>query len=579
MKNSFNLALLTAFAAVLFSCSSRESATLYQIDPLYKVLKERTYFVDEPDTILAVRGEVTSLQIVLQAHEALTDLKAEVSKVVSEEGAHSISGAEAGWVGYVRVGRSYLSPSREIIRSASDYFPDPIIDDSLFSVKPGEVQPLWVSIPIDRDTEPGLYRGEVIIKGKNGFSTKKWKREFYIRVYPITLEEKSPLLVTNWSSHFNAASLSRLNNNQPVEQYSDLYWELVEMHAEMMVSHRQNVHRIFPVWLTQYSYKEGEYSFDFSRFDREVEIFDRYAPLERIEGGHLAWRSAGWNSPFYLELPLPDSEETRKMKSGINPLKVENGLRFVMLPIDDERTDNFLNQFLPAFREHLEKRGWLDRYMQHIADEPTAAKENVESYSKISSYLKKHLPGVKIFEAVLTSKELDGTIDVWVPELGVFHKDYNFYRELKEKGNEVWFYTCVGPQNNYANRFIELPLIQTRYLHWINYKYDATGYLHWGLNYWVKNQLYVDGSRDSGRLPAGDICIIYPGYRKLYSSIRFETMRDGIDDYQLLKMVEAKDPARANRIVSSIILEMNSYDNSVTYFREVRKQMLDFLAQ
>lgn len=159
MKNSFNLALLTAFAAVLFSCSSRESATLYQIDPLYKVLKERTYFVDEPDTILAVRGEVTSLQIVLQAHEALTDLKAEVSKVVSEEGAHSISGAEAGWVGYVRVGRSYLSPSREIIRSASDYFPDPIIDDSLFSVKPGEVQPLWVSIPIDRDTEPGLYRG------------------------------------------------------------------------------------------------------------------------------------------------------------------------------------------------------------------------------------------------------------------------------------------------------------------------------------------------------------------------------------------------------------------------------------
>ena len=56
-------------------------------------------------------------------------------------------------------------------------------------------------------------------------------------------------------------------------------------------------------------------------------------------------------------------------------------------------------------------------------------------------------------------------------------------------------------------------------------------------------------------------------------------MRDGIDDYQLLKMVEAKDPVRANRIVSSIILEMNSYDNSVTYFREVRKQMLDFLAQ
>ena len=176
--------------------------------------------------------------------------------------------------------------------------------------------------------------------------------------------------------------------------------------------------------------------------------------------------------------------------------------------------------------------------MQHIADEPTA--KNSESYRQISGYVKKHLPDVKILDAVLTSKELAGTIDVWVPVLDVLHRDHAFYQDLQKQGKELWYYTCVVPRGNYANRFIELPLIQTRLLHWINFKYNAIGYLHWGLNYWEKDQLNVDASRDRGRLPAGDNCIIYPGYRKLYSSIRFESMRDGIDDYQLLKMVEEK---------------------------------------
>ena len=144
---------------------------------------------------------------------------------------------------------------------------------------------------------------------------------------------------------------------------------------------------------------------------------------------------------------------------------------------------------------------------------------------------------------------------------------------------ERWYYICVVPRGNYANRFIELPLIQTRLLYWINYKYDVAGYLHWGLNYWEKDQLNIDASRDRGRLPAGDNCIIYPGYRKLYSSIRFEAMRDGIDDYQLLKMIEEKDPAKAKGFANNMILGFDHYDNSASYFRKCRRQMRDYLSQ
>ena len=73
----------------------------------------------------------------------------------------------------------------------------------------------------------------------------------------------------------------------PVELYSDLYWELIGVHARMMVSHKQNVLRIFPSWHVLATYDNGKYTFDFSRFDREVELFDAVGetPLKRIEGG------------------------------------------------------------------------------------------------------------------------------------------------------------------------------------------------------------------------------------------------------------------------------------------------------
>jgi len=572
-KKIFILVISLMILSVQFVSSKTNSAKLYQVDPLTKVLKERTYFRDETDTIRVARGETATIQIVVKGLAEIKNMRASVGKISS--GASELTNATAGWVGYVRVGRSYNPPSKDIIRSASDYFPDPILTDSLFSIEQSEVQALWITVPTDSSATPGLYKGSVKITGEVNKRNQTWTKEFYIRVYPVTLG-KSPLFITNWSSHINPSSLSLLNKNQKVTVNSALYWQLIEMHAKIMASHRQNVHRIYPVWTTQYTYKDGIYSFDFSRFDKEAGIFDKVGALERIEGGHLAWRSGAWDDPFFVEVPLPDNEETRKLQASPNPIKLENGIRFVSLPIEDDRAKNFLNQFLPALKNHLAQKGWLNRYMQHIADEPTV--KNAPSYCAISDYVRKYLPGVKIMDAVLTSRELAGTIDVWVPVLDVLHRDHKFYQQLQGNGKEVWFYTCVRPRGNYANRFIEQPLIQTRYLHWINYKYNLTGYLHWGLNYWENNQLNIDASRDRGRLPAGDNCIIYPGYRKLYSSIRFEAMRDGIDDYQLLKMLEKVNPGKARDYANAVILDFDQYDGSITYFRSIRKEMLELLS-
>jgi hypothetical protein len=571
MKKLLSLCLLIL---VLGVNAQDKNLYLYQVDPLDKILKDRSFFRDDVDTIAVARGETATIQLVLKANKELKGVNAEIDYINNET---AVLTGHTGWIGYVRAGRKYSPPSKDLLRSASDFFPDPILTDTVLNLEQSDVQPLWVIVPIPLNAKPGIYKGQVTIRALVNRKKQQYTKNFYIRVYPVTVA-KTSLLISNWSAHLNTVILSYLNHNKPVERYGELYWDLIKKHAEIMAAHRQNVYRIFPVWNTTFGYQNGKYSFDFTNFDKEVAIFEETGTLERIEGGHLAWRSGGWDDPYFVEVPVPDIEANKKLPKSPAPPDVINGMRLVKLPLEDPRAKEFLTQYLPALKVHLEQKGWLNKYMQHIGDEPVS--KNAGSYVAISAYVKKYLPGVKIIDAVLTSKELRNGIDTWVPVLDVFHKDYKFYQELSAEGKEIWFYTCVGPRGNYANRFIELPLIQTRYLHWINYKYKATGYLHWGLNFWGgPNALQDDASRDGGKLPAGDNNIIYPGYHKLYSSIRFEAMRDGIYDYELLKMTEKKDPVKAKGFANTIVMNFDEYDGSITYFRKIRKQMLEFLSK
>jgi hypothetical protein len=89
---------------------------------------------------------------------------------------------------------------------------------------------------------------------------------------------------------------------------------------------------------------------------------------------------------------------------------------------------------------------------------------------------------------------------------------------------------------------VDYPLLKTRILHWLNYTTNTTGYLHWALNQW-----HV-ASFDT--LSPGDNWIIWPGKLTPRSSIRFEAMRAGIEDYAYLTQLEqsARDAAKRKNV-------------------------------
>jgi hypothetical protein len=239
----------------------------------------------------------------------------------------------------------------------------------------------------------------------------------------------------------------------------------------------------------------------------------------------------------------------------------------------------FLTQFIPALYQHLESKGWDDIYMQHIADEPQDAE--APSYIRVSQLIKSLAPKAKVIDAVM-SHQLATTraVDVWVPLFDHLRNDYTFYHNQQEAGGELWYYTCCGPEGDWANRLMELPLIQTRMLHWVNYKYNVTGYLHWAFNYWgMDDDVYGEATPGRDPWPAGDSWISYPAYGKIYSSIRLEAMRDGIADYELLKLLDKKHPEKAQALADNVILDYDKYNNSLLEFRKTRKKLLQWLSE
>lgn len=56
-------------------------------------------------------------------------------------------------------------------------------------------------------------------------------------------------------------------------------------------------------------------------------------------------------------------------------------------------------------------------------------------------------------------------------------------------------------------------------------------------------------------------------------------MRDGIDDYGLLRLLETKNPEKAQQLAEGTVMDFNSYDSRIPAFRERRKMLLDALCE
>ena len=526
---------------------------LWSVDSLVKVFPD-----DEPpvpaDTVVridAARNDTEAGQLVLRCDsDHLMSIEITFGALEPVNGGPPIAGARARLVGYVPVRENTNdTPAEHLVREAPCVFPDPIFPQANVRVRQGECVPIWIDVHVPAGTPPGEYSGPVFVKTDQGDA----EAQLEVTVYPATVPSQRTLKVTNWISWPNIARF----HSTPI--WTEPYWDLLAAYARNLAAHRQNV-VLTPIFdLVEFSNDDGRLALDFARFDRFVELFKREGNMDYIEGGHLGGRGpGGWEAPEFV----------------IRAFRPEGGELVRESPAAGSTEANaFLAQFLPALEAHLIDRGWADIYFQHLADEPIAV--NVESYNKLSAAVKRYAPRLRTVEANMCEDATD--LDIWCPQLGGWHEAADFYKTRVQAGDELWFYTCLAPVGTYANRFIDYHLVKAQLMHWINFHYGATGYLHWGYNHWGGQPGFVDIEPVHSHrrcLPSGDNAVVYPGDGGPVDSIRFEAMRDGIEDYELLQTLAATDPDKAHEIAAMVIRDFDDYDLDPTVFRQARRALL-----
>jgi glycosyl hydrolase family 123 len=562
-----SLRLCAALAVMLTSTlpafSNRPAVVrIWSVDSLTKV------FLNDPagtralatSDFLAARGQHLSIQFAIRSREAIKNLSAEVISMKSGKG--DLTGnVTVRHVGYVVVGsHTDDTPADELIGEAPGWYPDPLWNFPM-DLDGNRTHSIWITLAVPVDAVPGIYRGSLVIRAQK---TVLARQPFSVRVLAATVPEARTLKVTNWFNVGDAAS----RQFYEAPQFSDAWWSVVENMGKVMADHRQNV-VITPLMdLITPHVEGGVLTYDFSNFDRWVQTFQRAGVIGYIEGSHLLDRAGSYDAAL-----------------AAHAFVIENGkVSRQQLSPDDPKFEAYLTSFLVALNSHLTEKNWKSIYYQHILDEPHGAEPPY--YARVAELVHHNLPGVLTMDAIDASdikEELKSNCDVWVPQLGRFDDQMDIIRDRMQTGHNVWFYTCLFPNKRYLNRLMDYPLLKVRLLHWLNFRYGFTGFLHWGWNFWtpepVKDtQPVIDANTQL--LPAGDAFIVYPDRagKSVYSSLRLEAMREGIEDYELLQQLRRKSPAAAEQLSQAAIGSFTEYVRDPRAFRELERKLLEALS-
>jgi len=256
--------------------------------------------------------------------------------------------------------------------------------------------------------------------------------------------------------------------------------------------------------------------------------------------------------------------------------------------------DYLMKKYLSIVQDHLEEKGWLGKEYVYWFDEPNTenypfVREGMEiiqrSAPKIKRFITEHQPGSDIMDITDISCTVIGRLDAEI------------IKDLVAEGNEFWSYVCCCPKSPYLSLFIDHDDINMRMWLWLSYKFQLKGILIWSAMYWNSYTASPDGYLQNPwedpmsytvgyGLPYGkqvgwgngDGRFFYPPNRdpgdrsRKYIDgpvpcLRLEKIRDGIEDYEYLLLLEKvvnEDGGKRKKLIKEAFKLLNLPASLVT---------------
>ena len=458
------------------------------------------------------KGERVSAQLLLWSGKGVDGIKCKIKDFVSTDAKMPADIAKARFVRYTIADQGgYDCRCDRGPKHKAFLAPDMIDTLNVFNMEPHSVRPVWVTVDIPSDAKPGRYSSAIVVTAKG---VGKTILPLEVEVIDQTLPE-----YTQWSYHLDLwqhpSAVARALN---LEMWSDEHFEALKQQMKLLAEAGQKVitttlnrdpwgsqtfddYEDMIIWTKD---KKGNWSFDYTVFDRYVEMMMELGIKKQIN----CYSMLPWNN----RLNWYENNELFKV-SSINP--------------KSERYEEMWSAFLQDFVKHLKEKGWLE--ITNIATD----ERSPEEMEIVVDLIKKYAPelGFAMADNKASFRRIPNVRDCCVAQRQGYltHEEIN---ERRAKGYVTTFYVCCSTY--FPNSFTYSQPWESELLSWHAISKDYDGQLRWAYNSWPARPEYDSRFRT---MASGDTYQVYPYAR---TSMRFERLRDGIEAYEKIKILRKK---------------------------------------
>jgi len=529
--------------------------------------------VNEKNSALSIvgwRGERVNVQILVWSPDTLQQVHIDVRELKGGKNNQSITkgNIHPNIVRYVV--SNYPYGARDATCGESSYKDLFLMPDRLepltpfndrFDLPGRSVRPIWLSVDIPQTTSAGIYQGSIDVRSTTQQTTLNLRISVQDQVLPAPQDWKHRLDL--WQNPWVVAEVNHvvpwsaedlLLLKKHLQLYADAGGKYITTYA-VHSPWSDNSYRIEGGMIDWTKQKDGTWKFDYT-------VFDQYVQLAM---------SVGIDKAITIYTPVPWGFRFRYMdeKSG-------NYVYESWAPTSKEFAEHW-NIFLTDLKKHLQQKGWFNK--TYLGINENAMEETLAAINVIRHHSKEW----KITYAGDWHPELENLLDDYCFLYGK-ESDVDVVKRRSLKGFTTTYYVCCNPP--YPNNFIFSPPIEGRWMGWYTSAHHYDGFLRWAYDAWP-----ADPARNANHIfwPAGDCFLVYPGGN---TCIRFEKLREGIVDYEkiriLREMVSHTTDRKANELVKqldqqlAVILAEKDFDTKkltadVIKGRQIIEQLSDAL--